>query len=55
MSNAPIKLQTTDATRAFFLHAVSAHTEVGNSNNHTERVETFVIIIIWPSDKPVYL
>lgn len=55
MSNAQIKLHNTDITRAFFLHAVSAHTDVGNSKSHTASVDTFVIMIIWASDNPTYL
>lgn len=55
MSNAHMKLHSTDITRDFFLPAVSAHTEVGNSNNQIANVDIFVMIIIWASDSPTYL
>jgi hypothetical protein len=52
---AEIRLQITEIIKDFFLHAVSAKTEVGNSNNQTTRLETLVIITICGMESHTYV
>jgi hypothetical protein len=50
-----MKLQTTEATKDFFLHIVSANTEVGNSKIHIQNVNILDIKTISAVESQVYL
>ena len=53
--NAPKRFDITDNINDFFLHIVSANTDVGISKIHDTNVNTFDIIIISITDNHVYL